>query len=133
MFLSNLPATRLNSAICAASPAALTRSPVSTTNAGFRRLAVAAVSALRVAAIFALRDLERYDEALACFDKAVALKPQADEALALCPTIEASIVVRRTGSRKRRSSTKKYPPDPPPLRLNATTPWPDGPKGAQPT
>ena len=31
--------------------------------------------------------------------KAVALKPQADEALALCPTIEASIVVRRTGAK----------------------------------
>ena len=29
--------------------------------------------------------------------KAVALKPQADEALAECPTIEASVVVRRTG------------------------------------
>src|ERR1035437_1919567 len=41
MLLSSLPATRLNSAIWAASPAALTRSPVSTTNAGFRRLAVA--------------------------------------------------------------------------------------------
>ncbi len=29
--------------------------------------------------------------------KVMALKPQADEALTLCPTIEASIVVRRTG------------------------------------
>ena len=36
-----LPAMRLNSAICAASPARFTRSPVMTTNAGFKRLAVA--------------------------------------------------------------------------------------------
>src|SRR5208283_2766243 len=41
MLGSSLPATRLNSAICATSPAALTKSPVTTTNAGFRRLAVA--------------------------------------------------------------------------------------------